>query len=670
MKRYRLIQTACLAAMAVGLASCSQDDLASLGVAEGAPVTFTATGIAMPQVETRSTMDGTWEADMTVGVMISSEVKEYAVTPNADDPKTATLAVAAGVEPFVWANATEKKSVSAWYPYTAGQTAMPTLVVQQDQNIEANYLASDLLGTSQEVSYGDTDLQFAHRTAKITLNFTETAGSRFSMKDAEVVLYNLSTTNGNPATIRCFKATEDGTSYQALIAPQMFAAGNALFYVKFAEGSPHSYSPDVAIDFKAGYEYVFDVKVSDWQLIVTPPSVIAWGNGNVGFVDAFEGEGLGAGDYITFSGGVRNYFVKTEAGLRAWANYTNQGYWDTNLTLLGDITLDRRVNWVPIGQAMGKTSDAYTGTIEGNGHTIDNMRMGQRKNKAAMVITLSGTIRNLNIGGGSEFTADFSAGSFAVNNNGGKIINCHSAAYLYINTYEQDALADWIDDVAVGGIVANNGGDNGDSYVIGCSFSDYADCQINYIEKEVTVYNGGIVGRNQTSGTGTAAHVVGCISTGGKFIYIRDTETYILRMGGVVGSNNKIGSDVTNVTACASPLCEFESLYLALRDAEYTAIDGGIGYLANNATATHIYWIPIIDLRSGEPVSLPYRSPGSSYPTLMEVDGADVSWATATENMNTAIKEWNATNGNLCPYHYEQTNGADQPPMLVEGAPN
>ena len=398
--------------------------------------------------------------------------------------------------------------------------------------------------------------------------------------------------------------------------------------------------------------------------------MIAWGNGNVGIVDALEGEGLGEGDYITFSGGVKNYFVKTEAGLRAWANYTNKGYWDTNLTLLGDITLDRRVDWVPIGQAMGKTSDAYTGTIEGNGHTIDNMRMMQRKNKAAMVITLSGTIRNLNIGGGSEFVADFSAGSFAVNNNGGKIINCHSAAYVMVQMWEQDASADWIDDVAVGGIVANNGGDNGDSYVIGCSFSEYAACEIHYIEKEVTFYNGGIVGRNQTSGTGTAAHVVGCVSTGGKFIYIDNTETYILRVGGVVGSNNKIGSDVTNVTACASSLCDFGSLYLTLRDAEYTAIDGGIGYLANNSTATHIYYIPIYDQVSDETLSSPYRSPGSSYPTLMEVNGTDVSWATATENMNTAIKEWNATNNNLCPYHYEQTNGADQPPTLVEGAPN
>ena len=669
MKRYRLIQTACLAAMAVGLASCSQDDLASLGVAEGAPVTFTATGLAMPQVETRATTDGTWEEGMMVGVKIGSEAKEYAVSPDATDPTKATLAATQGVTPFYWANATETKSVEAWYPYTAGQTAMPTLVVQQDQNIEANYVASDYLSASGTVSYGNSALNFEHRTAKITLNFTETESSRVSMKDAEVVLYNLSTTNGNPATIRCLKATEDGTSYQALIAPQTFAAGNALFYVKFAEGSPHSYSPDVAIDFKAGYEYVFDVKVSDWQLIVTPPSVIAWGNGNVGIVDALEGEGLGEGDYITFSGGVKNYFVKTEAGLRAWANYTNKGYWDTNLTLLGDITLDRRVDWVPIGQAMGKTSDAYTGTIEGNGHTIDNMRMMQRKNKAAMVITLSGTIRNLNIGGGSEFVADFSAGSFAVNNNGGKIINCHSAAYVMVQMWEQDASADWIDDVAVGGIVANNGGDNGDSYVIGCSFSEYAACEIHYIEKEVTFYNGGIVGRNQTSGTGTAAHVVGCVSTGGKFIYIDNTETYILRVGGVVGSNNKIGSDVTNVTACASS-GDFGSLYLTLRDAEYTAIDGGIGYLANNSTATHIYYIPIYDQVSDETLSSPYRSPGSSYPTLMEVNGTDVSWATATENMNTAIKEWNATNNNLCPYHYEQTNGADQPPTLVEGAPN
>ena len=37
--------------------------------------------------------------------------------------------------------------------------------------------------------------------------------------------------------------------------------------------------------------------------------------------------------------------------------------------------------------------------------------------------------------------------------------------------------------------------------------------------------------------------------------------------------------------------------------------------------------------------------------------------------MNAAIKEWNAAHDNLCPYHYEQTNGADNPPTLVDGMP-
>ena len=47
------------------------------------------------------------------------------------------------------------------------------------------------------------------------------------------------------------------------------------------------------------------------------------------------------------------------------------------------------------------------------------------------------------------------------------------------------------------------------------------------------------------------------------------------------------------------------------------------------------------------------------------VDGENINWATAT-----AIKEWNNEYDNLCPYHYEQKNGTNQPPTLVEGAPN
>ena len=84
MKRVKIdIRFACLAAMAFGLAACSQDELSSpTGGVEGVPVTFTATGISLPQVETRATTDGTWEDTQSVGIRISGTTKEYVITPN------------------------------------------------------------------------------------------------------------------------------------------------------------------------------------------------------------------------------------------------------------------------------------------------------------------------------------------------------------------------------------------------------------------------------------------------------------------------------------------------------------------------------------------------------------------------------------------------------------
>ena len=657
MKRYRLIQTACLAAMAVGFASCSQDELSSLtGGAEGTPVTFTATGIAMPQVETRSTMDGTWEADMTVGVLIGSEVKEYAVTPNADDPKTATLAAAAGVEPFVWANATEKKSVSAWYPYTAGQTAMPSVVVQQDQSVEANYLASDLLGTSQEVSYGDTDLQFAHRTAKITLNFTETAGSRFSMKDAEVVLYNLSTTNGNPATIRCFKATEDGTIYHALIAPQTFAAGNALFYVKFAEGSPHSYSPDVAIDFKAGYQYVFTITVTDTGMKVTVGEAIPWEEEVSSENSMVISED---GYYVTTDAdGHQTYYVSNEAGLKVWAEYTNQGNWGTNLTLMNNITMtkpeDGSSNWTPIGRRESSTGyDTYIGTIEGNGHTIDNMVVDDpNEYYATMVVALGvgGTIQNLSIGNGSHFMGSSYASSIAARNYDGKVINCHSAAKVEGILRAVTEL-----DFNVAGIVSVNRCYTGNSYVIGCSFSGQLIADANLMYEYINI--GGVVATNiSSSGNGYEAHVVGCASSGS--VLMKNANSFVaIRVGGVVGSSSTTGSDVANASACAmTGTVSFENVTKTDDD---TAIDAAIGRLYSS-TATHVYWTPgSIDADWQQP----YRTSSGTYDTLKEVDGVSMNWATAVDNMNAAIETWNAANGNLCPVHYVLTGNK---PVLMK----
>ena len=662
MKRYRLIQTACLAALAVGFASCSQDELLTSAEGAGTAVTFNASGIAMTQVETRATVDGTWEDGMSVAVKIGSVVKEYAVTPNADDPKRATLAAADGVTPFVWASITEKKDVQAWYPYTAGETTMPALVVQQDQSIEANYLASDLLSVSKQVTYGDNNLQFAHRTAKITLRLEVAQGSTVSMENAQVILHNLSTANGNPGLITCFDASAGDTYiHNALIAPQTFTAEKELLKIVLSDGTVFGYVPDKAVNFQAGCQYPLIIRLTDTGIRVTVGEAIHWGdevsseNSMVASKDGY---------YITTDAtGRLTYYVSSEAGLNAWAEYTNQGNWGTNLTLMNNITMtkpeDGSSNWTPIGyRSDGKYSDKYAGTIEGNGYTIDNMVVNtSSSNFAAMIVTLSGTVQNLTIGSGSYFHAKYWSASVTTNVNGGKVINCHSAATVNLTL---TTAASW-GDGSIGGIVANNRGDDGNSYVIGCSFSGQLTADAGSIKESIFV--GGVVGSSWTTSNGNQVQVVGCVNSGGM-IFRNAGSTTTSRVGGVVGSSYKNGNDLTNVTGCVmAGIVSFEGV--TKRAAQYSAFDAGIGEIYNAATATYVYWTPgsiAADYKN------PYH-PSGTYSTLQEVDGNTINWATATANVNTAIEEWNASNGNLCPNHFEQQDGANQPPTLVDGMP-
>ena len=338
-------------------------------------MTFTAAGLTMPQVETRATVDGTWDDALSVAIKIGSEVKEYTATPNDADSKTASLAAAEGVMPFYWRHSTETKDVQAWYPYNDGETSMPAeVVVQQDQSIEANYLASDLLSASGQVSYGNTALTFEHRTSKITIQLKAADGSTANLDNSKVLLYNLSTTNGNPTNIYCYSASDDGSAHHALVAPQTFDENKEFLKLILADGAVHNYVQSEPITFEAGYQYVFTITVTDTGIKVTVGEAIPWGdevsseNSMVASEDGYY--------IITDDTGRLTYYVSSEAGLNAWRDYTDR-YVDfmteanrfTNLVLLGDITLtkndDGSSNWTPISR--------YYGTIEGNGHTIDNI---------------------------------------------------------------------------------------------------------------------------------------------------------------------------------------------------------------------------------------------------------------------------------------------------------
>ena len=653
MKRNRLIQLACLAAVTVSLMACSQDELSSpTGGVEGAgaPVTFTATGIAMPQVETRATVDGTWKDALSVAIKIGNAVKEYTATPYTDEPNKANLVVVEGETPFYWKTATETKTVNAWYPYTAGETTMPALVVQQDQSIEANYLASDLLSaTPKTVSYDDTALEFKHRTAKITLKLQTAQGSTVSLEKSQVLLYNLSTTNGNPANILCYNASDDGSAHHALVAPQTFAANKEFLRLILADGAVHNYVPDAAIEFEAGYQYVFTITVTDTGMKVTVGEAIPWGDE----VSSENGiEVIETDDYICYDvNGQRHYYVKTEAGLKVWAEYVSAGNRSTNCTLMNDINLtpneDGSSNWPQI------TRD-YTGTFDGAGHQVDYVTMKTETGNTVnlgFITQLSGTVKNLTIGENSTFVApDGEATGSVVGalTGRGKIINCHSYASVTGHRY-------------IGGIVGRIGYniDQAGNLVVGCSFSG----TISY-DSGSYVYDkhvGGIVGFSYCSQTNDVGynilntlHVVGCYNTGSINITSERSHDCI---GGIAGYLNTYNYGKLVYVGCYSTD--------ALSSAGTTGKVGGLVGQNNSrgSSLSACYWSNYLGEGLGTGTSALEES------NIGLVDNETINWTTATENMNAAIKEWNAAHDNLCPYHYEQINGTDNPPTLVDGMP-
>lgn len=647
------IRFACLAALAIGLAACSQDELSSPtgGVEEaGAPVTFTATGIAMPQVETRATVDGTWDDALSVAIKIGSEVKEYTATPNDADSKTASLAAAEGVMPFYWRYSTETKDVQAWYPYKDGETSMPAeVVVEENQSIEANYLASDLLSASGQVSYGNTALTFEHRTAKITLKLQADQGSTVSLEKSQVLLYNLSTTNGKPTNIYCYRASDDGNTHHALVAPQTFDANKEFLKLILADGAVHNYVPAASIEFEAGYQYVFTITLTDTGMKVTVGEAIPWGDE----VSSENGiEVIETDDYICYDvNGQRHYYVKTEAGLKVWAEYVSAGNTSTNCTLMNDINLtpneDGSSNWPQI-------ISGYTGTFDGAGHQVDYVTMKTETGNTVnlgFITRLTGTVKNLTIGENSTFVApDGEATGSVVGalTRGGKIINCHSYASVTGHRY-------------IGGIVGRIGYniDEAGYLVVGCSFSG----TISY-DSGSYVYDkhvGGIVGFSYCSQTNDVGynilntlHVVGCYNTGSINITSERRNDCI---GGIAGYLNTYNYGKLVYVGCYSTD--------ALSSAGTTGKVGGLVGQNNSrgSSLSACYWSNYLGEGLGTGTSVLEES------NIGLVDNETINWTTATENMNAAIKEWNAAHDNLCPYHYEQINGTDNPPTLVDGMP-
>ena len=446
MKRTTIHISAAIALL-LGFAACTQDEAGFLPEgAEGTPIVFTATGlnpVATATVGTRAPADGNWTGVQSVAVLMDGTVKTYNVTPSTADPTSATLT---STDPYYWTNHNDI-TVTAWWPYTAGETTPPAVKVKANQSAQKDFEGSDLIvANGQTVTYGSPTLRFTHRTARVTIVLTD-----YTEGLASVRLTGLSTENGNPDEITPYD--KGSNTYTALVAPQSVAAGTTFITCTFADAKTFVYKMKNAADWQAGGEYTYTVSLA-------------------------AAKDLG---YTIESNG--SYTVTSADGLMNIAELVNGGKSDINITLDTDIDLTGK-DWTPIGTDY---DNSYKGTFDGGGHTITGLTFTTNDEYAGLFgwLNRAGTVKNVVMEGVQITSHQIYGGSIGgvVGSGWGTIENCSVSGSVSGTVY-------------VGGVVGVQIGGS----ITGCSSSATV---------KGTVDVGGVAGQTNSSATLTACYATG-----------------------------------------------------------------------------------------------------------------------------------------------------------------
>ena len=292
-----------LAALALLLGACTQDEAGFLPEgAEGTSIVFTATGLnpaATATAGTRAPVDGNWEGVQSVAVLMDGTVKAYDVTLTTADPTSATLT---STDPYYWTNHNDI-TVTAWWPYTAGETTPPAVKVKANQSAQKDFEGSDLIvADGQTVTYGGPTLRFTHRTARVTIELKPGTGFT-SVAGATVSLVSLSADNGNPTSIKTYNAS--GNTYEALTAPQTVAADKPFIRVELGSGIFY-FRPQTNVVLEAGNRYKYIVKVNTTGLTLEGCTIGEWADGGEETVESIvfktDLSTAKVGDFITTDG--------------------------------------------------------------------------------------------------------------------------------------------------------------------------------------------------------------------------------------------------------------------------------------------------------------------------------------------------------------------------------
>ena len=506
MKRTTIHISAAIALL-LGLAACTQDEAGFLPEgAEGTPIVFTATGLkpaATAIASTRAPVDGNWEGVQSVAVLMNGMVKTYNATPSTANPTSTTLTSTA---PHRWTNHNDI-TVTAWWPYTEGETTPPAVKVKANQSAQKDFETSDLIvADGQTVTYGSPTLRFTHRTARVTIVLTD-----YTEGLASVRLTGLSTENGNPDEITPYD--KGSNTYTALVAPQSVAAGTTFITCTFADAKTFVYKMKNAADWQAGGEYTYTVSLA----AAKDPGYTIEGNGS--------------------------YTVTSADGLMHVADLVNGGKTDINITLGKNIDLTGK-GWTPIGTNYEKR---YKGTFDGRGHTIKGLTVTTNDQFVGLFgyLDKAGTVKNV-VMEGIQITSNHVLMS---GNTGGVV------GYSW-GTIENCSVSGSVSGTnCVGGVVGSQKAGS----IIGCSSSAIV---------KGTRYVGGVAGEKW--GTMTACYATGNVTleigsqnnlsgggvvglSGGNRVLACYAIGNVNSKGGSTGNvhiGGLLGDNYTAVTAC------------------------------------------------------------------------------------------------------------------------
>lgn len=173
----------------------------------------------------------------------------------------------------------------AVYPYASNVDDSFTFTANSDQSSHAKYTASDLCTAYNEPTASQSvELEFFHRMSNVVVKFT---GSNIASKGLVAELNNVVLGcnadlnddtflgTGSKQSVEMYEQTDN--NFVAIIAPQRRYADEAFMTVTM-NGSEYELTLARDIEFKSGYEVVFELKVSDDSITELNGKLNPWEN--------------------------------------------------------------------------------------------------------------------------------------------------------------------------------------------------------------------------------------------------------------------------------------------------------------------------------------------------------------------------------------------------------